>query len=350
MRPSLPKPTLIFLLVMSTALGLLGRADRAGAVEGDVKCQTRKMATLSKYAACRMKVAEKAVKRGGSVTDFSKCDRTMLKKWEKAEEPGECTTSADRATLQWEAAQFTRRWSDDLAPPTLEGSCGNSFPACGGDCGGGQTCGRRYECGDGSGLRCASDEDCSGGTPCLPASCECVAPELLSMVFVTSSTFDGDLGGLAGADAACQALADAESLGGTYKAWLSDGGSGPDSRFTRKQWPYVNPNGTVIAHNWQDLTDGELENSINIDESGNDVGVAGAWTNTGSDGSPAVVPFTEHCSAWTSSSSRETGIVGACHFTGGPDSLFDWTASGALPCDISQNYVSQLLHLYCFEQ
>src|SRR3989344_6490978 len=40
--------------------------------------------------------------------------------------------------------------------------------------------------------------------------------------FVTSATYHGNLGGLAGGDAECQSLANAASLGGIWKAWLSD--------------------------------------------------------------------------------------------------------------------------------
>ena len=41
-------------------------------------------------------------------------------------------------------------------------------------------------------------------------------------VFVTSQTFTGNLGGIAGADQKCQDLADAAGLPGIYKAWLAD--------------------------------------------------------------------------------------------------------------------------------
>lgn len=40
--------------------------------------------------------------------------------------------------------------------------------------------------------------------------------------FVTSTKYDGNLGGISGADAKCQARADAVSLGGTWKAIISD--------------------------------------------------------------------------------------------------------------------------------
>src|ERR1051325_3061527 len=40
---------------------------------------------------------------------------------------------------------------------------------------------------------------------------------IVKKVFISSGTYTGNLGGLAGADATCQGLADAVALGGTYK-------------------------------------------------------------------------------------------------------------------------------------
>ncbi|MFO0674362.1 MAG: DUF1554 domain-containing protein [Polyangiaceae bacterium] len=48
-----------------------------------------------------------------------------------------------------------------------------------------------------------------------------IACEKGHRIFLTSTVYDGNLGGLAGADAKCQARADAASLGGTWKAILS---------------------------------------------------------------------------------------------------------------------------------
>ena len=47
-------------------------------------------------------------------------------------------------------------------------------------------------------------------------------PATPKTVFVSSQTYDGNLGGLAGADAKCQGLADAAGLKGTFKALLLD--------------------------------------------------------------------------------------------------------------------------------
>ena len=110
-------------------------------------------------------------------------------------------------------------------------------------------------------------------------------------VFITSESFNGDLGGLKGADDKCQAEADAPASivpSGTYMAWLSDGSNSPNTRFTKSSHPYVLPDGTKIAENYSDLTDGSIQNFINIDPAGNTVGVNRIWTGTNEDGTRSV--------------------------------------------------------------
>ena len=94
-------------------------------------------------------------------------------------------------------------------------------------------------------------------------------------VFVTSESFNGNLGGLAGADAICQAEADGPASivpSGTYLAWLSDGTDSPDTRFTRSAHPYTLPDGTKIAEDFSDMTDGSILHTFNIDPTGKPLG------------------------------------------------------------------------------
>jgi hypothetical protein len=104
--------------------------------------------------------------------------------------------------------------------------------------------------------------DCDGNTAngCECASDSCLTAQKLcaKRVFTTSVRYDGNLGGLAGADAKCQARAVAASLPGTYKAWLSDATGSPSTRFTKSTIPYRTVDGTLIANDYADLTDGTL--------------------------------------------------------------------------------------------
>lgn len=156
-------------------------------------------------------------------------------------------------------------------------------------------------------------------------------------IFVTSTKHDGNLGGLVGGDAVCQALADGEGLGGTWMAWLGDGVDGPATRFTQSTTPYTLVSGVVVAMDWADLIDGTLAVPLDHDESGtplpveDDMIVFTAVFHTG--GNPTPV----NCMGWTDASDTivPTGLASATD-TG-------WTVTAPYPC-------SEMHHLYCFEQ
>jgi hypothetical protein len=120
-------------------------------------------------------------------------------------------------------------------------------------------------------------------------------------VFVTKASFKSNLGGLAGADAKCQAEADDPASivpPGTYLPWLSDGQDSPDARFTKSSHPYVRPDGTKIAENYTDLTDGSILNTISIDATGQAGVYDQYWTGTDANGTSLKNKNT--CNAWES--------------------------------------------------
>ncbi len=169
------------------------------------------------------------------------------------------------------------------------------------DCGG--------HCGPGT---CAIGQDCDAPGDCSSGLCErnrCSAPTRIA--FVTSELFDGNLGGVAGADGHCQRLAEAAGLAGSYRAWLSDGQSSPSTRFDRSSSAYVLVDGTVIADSYTDLTDGALDNPMTLTELGTpapaafDNSCAGGtptifWSSTAANGGAIPVPPSNRCQDWTS--------------------------------------------------
>jgi hypothetical protein len=191
-------------------------------------------------------------------------------------------------------------------------------------------------------------------------------------VFVTSQRFDGNFGGgqrILGypmADQRCQTLAQQAGRSGTYKAWISgrvDTGAGPLThgvvhRFAQSSGPYVLVNGTKVADNWADLTDGSLDHAIDLTEQGTAVGPeARVWTNTTSGGQ--AWDNARHCAAgissdesgmwtwtcgapgWTAGDCRfQSGKYGDAHSTSGS---WTGTANSNTGCD-------ETLRLYCFEQ
>ncbi len=136
-------------------------------------------------------------------------------------------------------------------------------------------------------------------------------------VFVTSVSFKANLGGLAGADAKCQAEADGAASvvpSGTYLAWLSDGTDSPSTRFTKTAHPYLLPDGTKIAEDFADLTDGSILHPINIDSTGKSLGKQRFWSATNPDGTTAQSFLT--CAGWVDPYATAKGTVGITIETG----------------------------------
>jgi len=158
-------------------------------------------------------------------------------------------------------------------------------------------------------------------------------------VFLSSTTHDGNLGGLSGADAICQGLAGSASLPGTYRAWLSDGAQSPSTRFSQSSGPYQLLNGVTIATSWNDLTDGTLAAPITLAENGAtfDDPALRSWTNTLANGTAGGV-LNENCAGWTSGANGSDGDEGQVTSTSD-----NWT-------DFATGTCNNLFHLYCFQQ
>jgi Protein of unknown function (DUF1554) len=197
-------------------------------------------------------------------------------------------------------------------------SCGDSNICCGGTCCSG----------------CCSAAGASGGT--------CGA----CLVFISSTLHNGNLGGLSGADAICQNLANAAAppLPGSYKAWLSIG-TGPNEspatgRFRQSGQPYTLVTGTQIAANWADLIDGTINSKINLTEGNSGVSDTDiAWTHTNVDGTAGGF-FNVDCTHWASTAVGEFGDFGEVMSTDAA-----WTRSSQATCN-----TDVIRHLYCFQQ
>ncbi|HLD84095.1 MAG TPA: DUF1554 domain-containing protein, partial [archaeon] len=155
-------------------------------------------------------------------------------------------------------------------------------------------------------------------------------------VFVTSATYHGNLGGLAGGDAECQSLANAASLGGIWKAWLSDSSTNAIDRILDAV--YKNMNGDIVINKKSDITsDGRITAAIAKDERNNALtGSNGIWTGTDNYG----VKNDYRCVDWTGTLNSDNGMAGFA------------TENGARWSFVIENQCSSggpPLHLYCFE-
>ena len=132
-----------------------------------------------------------------------------------------------------------------------------------------------------------------------------------------------DLGGLEGADAYCQQLADAAGAGGrTWRAYLStqeaDGAAAENARDRIGEGPWQNAEGVVIAASVDELHgDNNLDKTTGLDENGEQVNGRGDSPNrhdilTGSqpDGTAFAAGEDRTCSNWTSSGDDGAAMVG----------------------------------------
>lgn len=178
----------------------------------------------------------------------------------------------------------------------------------------------------GCGMSCGAQQTCEAGA-CIGAR----------RVFATSKTFKADLGGLAGADAACQAHADAAALGGVFKAYMVDDDTNLD-RLEHPQVPFVRLDGVKIADDWADLADESLDAPLAVDEF-RQPAEGNAWTGLRDVGGGGV----SSCNDWTFAGGDclQNNICGGA----GESSMVDDHWDGFFIFDCSEKF-----RLYCIEQ
>ncbi len=129
------------------------------------------------------------------------------------------------------------------------------------------------------------------------------------LIFATSQTYTGNLGGLAGADGLCQAAADAAGLSGSFVALLSTAAIDTNTRVTITG-PVSKTTGDVVAVDSTDLWDGEIQLPIGHDENGTAI-LGNAWTGSHAGGTAAAA----QCSDWVTENGN--GRRGMVDTTGG---------------------------------
>ncbi len=161
-----------------------------------------------------------------------------------------------------------------------------------------------------------------------------------AMSFFITSAGPGDganLGGLDGADAHCQMLAEAAgSTGRTWRAYLSQsGGMAVDARDRIGSGPWYNANGVEVASSVADLhsANNELSKANSISEEGDVINGRGDSPNmhdvlTGSqlDGTAFTDGEDHTCSNWTSNG-EGSAQVGHHDRQGGGDNPTSWNAA-----------------------
>jgi hypothetical protein len=125
------------------------------------------------------------------------------------------------------------------------------------------------------------------------------------LIFVTSTDYAGDLGGIAGANAKCQARANAALLPGTYLAWIAAFGEASiPVRMTHSPLAYRLKSGVTVALNFDGLVGLNLLSPVNVTELGSTRALQPVWTNTNPFGQ---AQSSLDCNGWTSAAPAGTG-------------------------------------------
>jgi len=216
-----------------------------------------------------------------------------------------------------------------------------------------ETCENGPGCGDG--VLQPEEEECDPSAPpiegevtCEPDTCRFVA----RLAFVTTKVFQGDLDGLALADATCAEIAAEQGFdrASAFKAWLSDGVATPLERLKNAaadlETPYTRLDGQILADNLEDLITHGLHVPLDVTETGATLPADEyAWSNIGADGEPASP--TNHCAEWSSTAVLKNGQVGQVSPVSEAE-LPMWQSQKRWSNHIARS-CSAFAHLFCFE-
>jgi len=191
------------------------------------------------------------------------------------------------------------------------------------------------------------------GTPSAQAS---GAPVASKLIFVTSSLYTGNLGGVAGADSQCATRASAASLSGQWRAYLSTatddaacrvlGVAGklsancglPVAPNLAAIGPYVNTGTMTVAASLQTLISNTLSSSVGYNETGSIAGVASPFTGTANG-----VFSAPNCGDWTDGSALSSATIGKVSATNS-----QWSSNGTGICSVVVTLVA-IAPIYCVQ-
>jgi len=199
-------------------------------------------------------------------------------------------------------------------------------------------------CPDGS--NCADHTDCDSGY-CGPTSATCVTLDPIVISALTDD-YNGNMGGLSGADALCAADASAHGFSGTWYAFLSDSSHDlrdliPDTTNAstgsniRDYWPVEDINGTQLLSDWNTLLGGSSGSTIVtsfdgdiIEEENGYSNDADGWHGSYTDG---TFYSGQTCSDWTSTGGVGVGMeLDASQFLGSLEENKDCSLDYAVLC------------------
>jgi uncharacterized protein DUF1554 len=157
--------------------------------------------------------------------------------------------------------------------------------------------------------------------------------------FLSSAWLPG--GGLAGADAHCQADATTAGITGSFEALLATASASAASRFSTSGLPWMRLDGQLVAASATNLlTDTRYVLApLNLTADREYVALASVWTG----GADTFTLGGSTCTDWTSSVPGQSGYLGTAQFAD-PDWFYDLNSAGP-----SQQACNVSARLYCLE-
>ncbi|MFT4572445.1 MAG: hypothetical protein ACI8TX_003642 [Hyphomicrobiaceae bacterium] len=249
----------------------------------------------------------------------------------ECEEDIDCTTNADCVDSEWGSSP-TCNGGSCVPDCTTNADCGPEMLCtaltCGAACVDDDGCDSGRICETGACQEgCRATEECPFGSTCTGNVCEepvlpsteprLCGPEVGSRCLFPMNTgkSGGNLGGLAGADALCQARGDASPIAGmagrTWQALLADSSQGPDDRWIEQSSvPYVMLDGTQLAADYAGLMSGDLATMPDIGSDGLDAETFFIWSGTHNGAASAGAASDFNCNGWTSADPGDGAMYG----------------------------------------
>lgn len=164
--------------------------------------------------------------------------------------------------------------------------------------------------------------------------------------FVTDANVEGDIGGVPGADAVCQAAATAAGLfrPQTFKALLtaSTAGTNITDRFVF-DGPWYRRDGLLFAHDKTELTGGAVTLPLNVTETGAYVGIAVGLTGARADGTPSGLD----CNNWTQADTSQASAALVNSIAFAPSNGSDWLSPANVSCTATPEPDDWSRKLFC---
>jgi hypothetical protein len=188
------------------------------------------------------------------------------------------------------------------------------------------------------------------------ASCDLDCGFAGRRIFLSSQLFTGDMGTRAGADLACQVMAEAAGFRHSerYRALLADANGAPNDYVDAEppdddSLPFILPTGLVLAASFPSLLELGPGAGVTITETGEMLFAQRVWTNVNPAGDAYLEDPASTCADWSSADILKTARVGYNAVApGDAAALAEWQAKKQW-LSFSNELCPKTYRIYCIE-